>query len=55
MGEDRASTEVFLLFDDSRISRNSTPPASDCMCVDRRKWGRGDADPFLGMTWGSEL
>lgn len=55
MGEDRASTEVFLLFDDSRISRNSTPPDRECMCSDRRKWGRGDAEPFLGMTWGRDL
>ena len=55
MGEDRVSTEVFLLFDDSRISRNSTAPAQDCMCTDRRRWGRGDAEPFLGMTWGREL
>jgi ThiF family/Prokaryotic homologs of the JAB domain len=54
MGADRVSTEVFLLFDDSRISRNSTPPAEDCMCNDRSKWGRGDADPFLGLAWGGE-
>lgn len=54
MGEDRASTEVFLLFDDSRISRNSTPPDGECMCSDRRRWGRGDTNPLLGMTWGSE-
>lgn len=51
MGEDRASTELFLLFDDSRISRNSTPAGAACMCSDRNKWGRGDCDPFLGLTW----
>jgi molybdopterin/thiamine biosynthesis adenylyltransferase len=52
MGEDRISTELFVLFDDSRISRNSTSSSSDCMCTDRRKWGRGDCDPFIGLTWG---
>ena len=54
MGPERASTELFVLFDDSRISRNSTPPAADCMCNDRGKWGRGDTNPFLGLTWGRE-
>jgi len=51
MGEDRVSTELFLLFDDSRIIRNSTPSAASCICADRRKWGRGDTDPFLELTW----
>jgi hypothetical protein len=50
MGDDR----VFLLFDDSRISRNSTPASPECVCSNRKKWGRGDTDPFLGLTWGSE-
>jgi hypothetical protein len=54
MGEDRMSTELFVLFNDSRISRNSTPASPECMCSNRGKWGRGDADPFLGLTWGTE-
>lgn len=54
MGDDRVSTELFLLFDDSRISRNSTPASPECVCSNRKKWGRGDTDPFLGLTWGSE-
>lgn len=54
MGDDRVSTELFLLFDDSRISRNSTPASQECMCSSRKKWGRGDTDPYLGLTWGSE-
>jgi len=53
MGEDRASTELFLLFDDSKIIRNSTPPAPECHCADRKNWARGDTDPFLGLTWGN--
>jgi hypothetical protein len=53
MGADRISTELFLLFDDSRIIRNSSPSAQGCMCADNRKWGRGDTDPFLGLTWGA--
>lgn len=53
MGEDRASTELFLLFDDSRIIRNSTPSAAGCMCADKQNWGRGDGEPFLGLTWGT--
>jgi molybdopterin/thiamine biosynthesis adenylyltransferase len=53
MGDDRISTELFLLFDDSKIIRNSTLPAPACRCADRKNWGRGDTDPLLGLTWGS--
>jgi molybdopterin/thiamine biosynthesis adenylyltransferase len=53
MGDDRATTELLLLFDDSKLIRNATPPASTCSCADRKHWGRGDTDPFLDMTWAS--
>jgi molybdopterin/thiamine biosynthesis adenylyltransferase len=52
MGADRTSTELFLLFDDSKIIKNSTPSAPGCSCSDRRKWGRGDVDPLMDLTWG---
>jgi molybdopterin/thiamine biosynthesis adenylyltransferase len=52
MGDDRVSTELFLLFDDSKIIKNSTSPILGCRCADRNNWGRGDMDPFLGLTWG---
>ena len=52
MGADRVSTELFLLFDDSKIIKNSTPSASACICADRKNWGRGDREPFMDMTWG---
>ncbi|TAM80974.1 MAG: ThiF family adenylyltransferase [Acidobacteria bacterium] len=54
MGEDRTSTELFLLFDDSKIIRNSTPPLPQCRCADPKSWGQGDSEPFLGLTWPSE-
>ncbi len=53
MGDDRVSTELFLLFDDSKIIRNSTAPLSACTCADRKNWGRGDTDPLLGLIWPS--
>jgi len=53
MGDDRVSTELFLLFDDSKIIRNSTPSLSVCSCADRNNWGRGDTDPLLGLIWAS--
>lgn len=53
LGADRVSTELFLLFDDSRIRTNSTPPLPECRCARRENWGRGDTEPFLGMTWNS--
>lgn len=55
MGAERASTEVIHLFDQSRVRTNNTPSNADCgICANREKWGRGDCQPFLGMTWRPE-
>lgn len=55
MGADRASTEVIHLFDQSRVRTNNTQPNPECgICANREKWGRGDCQPFLGLTWRSE-
>lgn len=55
MGTERVSTEVIHLFDQSRVRTNSTPSNTDCgICANREKWGRGDCQPFLGMTWRGE-
>jgi molybdopterin/thiamine biosynthesis adenylyltransferase len=55
MGAERASTEVIHLFDHSRVRTNSTQPNPDCgICGNRERWGRGDRQPFLGMTWRAE-
>jgi proteasome lid subunit RPN8/RPN11 len=51
MGESRSSTEVVLRFDESKISTNSKIPKQGCWCADYNSWGRGDEDPFLGLTW----
>lgn len=51
MGEDRNSTEVLLRFDESKISTNSKPIKDCCWCGDITRWGDGDTDPFLGLTW----
>lgn len=53
MGESRNSTEVILRFDESKISTNSRNGENDCWCTDIQSWGRGDTDPFLGLTWPS--
>ena len=51
MGVDRKSTEVILRFDESKISTNSKIPLPGCWCGDYNSWGRGDEEPFLGLTW----
>ncbi len=53
MGTDRVSSELLVLFDDSKIIKNSTPAEANCFCANRTNWGRGDVDLFLDMTWGS--
>jgi molybdopterin/thiamine biosynthesis adenylyltransferase len=51
MGKERASSEVLLSFDQSRIRTNRVGPRDDCLCADQAEWARGDEMPFLGMTW----
>jgi proteasome lid subunit RPN8/RPN11 len=50
MGEHR-STETILQFDVPQIRTNSEPPEPWCDCADESTWGRGDEEPFLGLTW----
>lgn len=55
MGAERVSTEVIHLFDQTRVRTNSTQPNPDCgICANRERWGRGDCQPFLGVTWRAE-
>lgn len=51
MGVERASSEVLIAFDQSRIRTNRVAPREDCQCSDRAGWARGDESPFLGMAW----
>lgn len=54
LGDDRESSEVLHLFDDTRIRTNKVVPRADCFCGDRKFWGRGDTKPFLDTTWRPE-
>lgn len=54
MGEERNSSEILHLIDDSRIRTNSNKPINDCFCINNYFWGRGDTDPFLDITWRNE-
>lgn len=51
MGEERRSSEVLMLFHESSVRKNRTPPEADCLCSQRELWGRGDGRDFLGLTW----
>ena len=53
MGEERHSTELLIFFDQTRIVKNRVPPEEECICGQRRNWGRGDTRRFLGMSWSS--
>jgi molybdopterin/thiamine biosynthesis adenylyltransferase len=54
MGDDRVSTELLVRFDESKISRSTRISREGCWCADPTKWGMGDVEPFLGMTWTNE-
>jgi molybdopterin/thiamine biosynthesis adenylyltransferase len=51
MGPDRASSEVLIAFDQSRIRTNRLESREDCMCSDQSLFGAGDTQPFLDLTW----
>lgn len=51
MGTERASSEILIAFDQSRIRTNRVGPRDECHCADRAGWGRGDESPFLGLMW----
>jgi len=51
MGAERTSSEVIHFFDQSRMRTNHLSPNPDCSCRDRKRWGLGDQQPFLGMLW----
>jgi hypothetical protein len=54
LGQDRQSSEVLHLMDDTRVRTNHRPPSEDCFCGDRNYWARGDVEPFLDTTWRPE-
>jgi molybdopterin/thiamine biosynthesis adenylyltransferase len=54
MGEERQSSEVIHLIDDTRIRTNNKPSKPDCFCSDEARIGRGDVAPFLDLTWRPE-
>jgi molybdopterin/thiamine biosynthesis adenylyltransferase len=51
MGSERASSEILIAFDQSRIRTNRVEPRESCQCTDHTQWNRGDEDPFLGLAW----
>jgi molybdopterin/thiamine biosynthesis adenylyltransferase len=54
LGDERESSEVLHLFDDTRIRTNKVASRPECLCGDRKFWGRGDVRPFLDTTWRPE-
>lgn len=48
---DRQSSETLVLFHLPEVRSNAVPPESWCDCAQPAKWGRGDEETFLGMTW----
>jgi hypothetical protein len=51
---DRTSTETIIQFELPQVRSNSTAPDPRCDCANRMLWGRGDVEPFLGLTWRTE-
>lgn len=53
-GEERESSEVTYLFDQTRLGTNRTPSKRDCFCASTNHVYRGDTYPFLGVNWREE-
>jgi molybdopterin/thiamine biosynthesis adenylyltransferase len=51
MGEERSSNEIIIGFHESRLSTNYQVSDPDCFCGDDYCVMRGDAEPFLDLTW----
>jgi proteasome lid subunit RPN8/RPN11 len=54
MTDERVSMEALFLFDQSRVRTNSVTSEAGCFCADPSKYGRGDCDPLLDLTWPPE-
>ncbi len=54
MGGERTSTEIVARFDHARLGKNHRAASPDCVCGDKGRWGRGDTEPFLGLSWATE-
>lgn len=50
-GEDRVSSEVIHLLDQTNTRTNSKPSRPECYCGDAEYWGRADVRPFLDSVW----
>lgn len=54
LGEERESSEVIHLIDDTRTRTNNKASKPDCFCSDETHIGRGDVKPLLDLTWRPE-
>lgn len=54
LGDERESSELLHLFDQTRIGRNSKSPREGCFCSPRDYWMRGDTRPLLDTSWRAE-
>lgn len=46
----RQTTETLLRFDPPHVRSNGSAPDPTCDCADEDSWGRGDENPFLGLS-----
>lgn len=51
MGDDRTASEVVERFHESEVRKNSAAGLPGCDCTSPDRWGRGDQELFLGLTW----
>lgn len=54
MGEATQSSEVLMYFHERMVRTNRVAASSDCQCMLRSKWGRGDSRSFLELSWPTE-
>jgi hypothetical protein len=54
MGSVRQSSEVLFLFHESEMRRNRSTPDAQCLCSQKKLWGKGDGKRFLDLSWPQE-
>lgn len=50
MGE-MSPSEFRIQFHDDRVGSSNRPASASCFCAQRDRWGTGDRERFLGLTW----
>jgi len=55
MGSDEDAARILFIYDYRKFIKKLPPKPSTCICDDPNALGCGDQEPFLGLTWPTEV